>query len=341
MQNAEPKFNFPGPRAGRPAVVLAPMEGVTDYPMRALLTERGGFTFCVTEFLRISQEIPPSKVFLRHVPELRHGGITPAGIPVQVQLLGGDPAKLATSAQRAVELGALAIDINFGCPAPTVNRNDGGATLLKYPERIEGIVRAVREAVPPTIPVSAKLRLGWEKLDDIYVNSERAARGGADWITVHARTRKAGYAPPAYWSYLKKVREELPIPLVANGDIWTIEDFRRCREATGCEHYMLGRGALVDPNLPFAISRELGISPHEVGPFGGVRENWEPLLGRFVEWLTPYSDTPNHPVRRLKQWTSLLHRRIGIPWFDDIKRRDRLEEILPHFRNTKSYARHV
>src|SRR4051812_41578163 len=146
----------------RPALVLAPMEGVTDAPMRALQGEDGAFTHAVSEFLRVSQAVSPAKVFFHHVPELRNGCRTITGLPVQVQLLGGDPDLMAAAAVKAVECGATAIDINFGCPAPTVNRHDGGATLLKYPLRLRGIVAAVRAAVPQPIPVSAKLRLGWD-----------------------------------------------------------------------------------------------------------------------------------------------------------------------------------
>src|SRR5258708_26151911 len=116
-----------------PALILAPMDGLTDAPMRAVQGELGAFTFAVSEFLRVNQEIPSKKVFHRHVPELLDGGLTPSGLPVQVQLLGGDPGRMAESAAAACDAGAKAIDINFGCPAPTVNRHDGGATLLQHP----------------------------------------------------------------------------------------------------------------------------------------------------------------------------------------------------------------
>src|SRR6476620_9211074 len=128
-------------------LVLAPMEGITDAPMRALLSERGGFTYCVSEFLRISQEIPPKWTVAEHVPELENDWRTPTGVPVQIQFLGGDPEKLAASALLACDLGCPAVDLNFGCPAPIVNRNDGGATLLKYPERIFRIVSEVRRVL--------------------------------------------------------------------------------------------------------------------------------------------------------------------------------------------------
>ena len=223
-------------RKGSPSLILAPMEGVTDAPMRALLSEIGGFSFCVSEFLRISQELPPPKVFHAHVPELAKGSVTPAGLPVQFQLLGGNPELLAEAAWRACQAGACGIDLNFGCPAPIVNRHDGGAALLKYPERIRKIVEAVRQRVPKAIPVSVKLRLGWDSIDSIHRNAEEAAAGGADWLTIHGRTKVQGYTPPAYWKPIGEVQKRLGIAVVANGEIWSLEEFRRCRDETGCEH---------------------------------------------------------------------------------------------------------
>src|SRR5262245_13312329 len=177
-----------------PGLVLAPMQGVTDAPMRAVQGATGAFTFAVSEFLRVSHQVPPPAVVIRHVPELHAGGRTPTGLPVQVQLLGGDPGRMAEAAALAHELGAAAVDINFGCPAPTVNRHDGGAALLKHPKRIRDIVAAVRAALPARVPVSAKLRLGWDRLDPIFENAQMAAVGGAAWLTIHGRTRAAGYA---------------------------------------------------------------------------------------------------------------------------------------------------
>ena len=107
---------------------------------------------------------------------------------------------MAESALVACRAGAKAIDVNFGCPAPTVNRHDGGATLLKHPRRIREIIAAIRAALPPDIPVSAKLRLGWDSLEAIDENADMAAEGGAAWITIHGRTRIQGYRPPAYWN---------------------------------------------------------------------------------------------------------------------------------------------
>ncbi len=303
-----------------PALVLAPMEGITDAPMRALQGESGAFTYAVSEFLRISQEIPPRRVFLRHVPELEYGSRTPSGMPVHVQLLGGDPERMALAAERACQAGAIAIDLNFGCPARTVNRHDGGATLLKSPQRIRTIVSAVRASVPTSVPVSAKLRLGWDDMKAIHSNAESAAEGGASWITIHGRTKEQGYRPPAYWGPIGEVRRRIGIPVVANGDIWTIEDFLRCRDETGCQHFMIGRGALADPWLPLRIAHELGIlTDFQPQPMASL-EAWMPWLRRFRYWSEHFpTRSPEYLLPRVKQWLRLAHSRGTITWFDRIK----------------------
>ncbi|HEY2910509.1 MAG TPA: tRNA-dihydrouridine synthase family protein [Gemmataceae bacterium] len=311
--------------ATEPALILAPMEGVTDAPMRALQGEAGAFTHAVSEFLRVSHSVLPKGMFLRHVPELDAGCRTPTGLPVQVQLLGGDPVRMAESAAVAARAGATAIDLNFGCPARTVNSHDGGATLLKFPHRIRDIVAAVRAAVPSGIPVSAKMRLGWDTIEAIDDNASMAAEGGAAWVTIHGRTRFAGYSPPIYWEPIGRIREQLRIPVVANGDIWTFDDFRRCRDATGCRHFMLGRGALANPLLAGQVARELGINPRE--PERAF--NWPTLLHRLVEWskrFVPYRS--ESLVRRLKQWLKMAATFGSFRGFDAIKRAGTVEELM-------------
>jgi len=307
-------------KADRPALALAPMDGVTEAPMRCLQGELGGFTYAVSEFLRVSQDVLGAKAFLREVPELALGARTATGLPVQVQLLGGDPERMAGSALVAVHTGATAIDINFGCPAPTVNRHDGGASLLKSPCRIREVVRAVREAVPPEIPVSAKLRLGWDSIDDIYENAKMAAEGGADWITIHARTRSQGYAPPVYWEPIGRVRQELDIPVVANGDIWTMDDFHRCREVTGCNHFMLGRSALANPLMQGMVARELGL------PAPVLSLDWTAHLQGLVRHSQglPASGT----LTRLKQWIRIASRYGEFAHFDALKRSQSVDEFF-------------
>ncbi len=306
-----------------PALVLAPMEGVTDAPMCAFMGAAGAFTYAVSEFLRVSVDPLPPKVFVREVPELLGGGLTPTGLPVQVQILGGDPDKMALSAQAAVEAGAWGIDVNFGCPAPTVNRHDGGASLLRHPQRIREIVAAIRAAVPAHVPVSAKIRLGWDCVDDVDENAAMAAEGGASWITVHARTRTQGYLPPVFWPNIGRVRKNLNIPVVANGDIWTLDDFRRCRDETGCRHFMIGRGALARPSLAREVAHELGIGP------APAPEPWDATLRRWVALNEAYERSkPGGTVARLKQWLKLAHKHGDFRHFDAVKRSTRTEELF-------------
>ncbi|MCS6864667.1 MAG: tRNA-dihydrouridine synthase family protein [Gemmataceae bacterium] len=312
----------------RPAVILAPMEGVTDAPMRAVQGELGPFSFAVTEFLRITQLVPPRQTFLQHMPELAHGGRTLTGLPVQLQLLGGDAARMADSAGRAWELGVTAIDINFGCPAKTVNRHDGGAALLRYPRRIRDIVAAVRSAVPRHIPVSAKLRLGWDSPDAIDENAMMAAEGGATWITIHGRTRIAGYQPPIDWEPIGRVRKRLPLPVVANGDIWTLNDFRRCRDITGCRHFMLGRGAIGHPQLAWQVAAELGLVSRPAQRTE-PSEDWAALLQRLVDWTGRMQPTrAEKMVSRLKQWLRIAALVGQFPHFDRIKHATTIDDLF-------------
>lgn len=241
---------------GKPKILLAPMEGVVDHITRELFTAIGGVDLCVTEFIRVLDQTLPDHVFHRDAIELTYDDGAPtkrshtkSGTPLLVQLLGSDPEKLGDNAARAVALGAVGIDLNFGCPAKTVNRHDGGATLLKDPARVEKAVRGVRNAVPSTHTVSAKTRLGFS--DKILHRdiAQAAEAGGASWLTVHARTRDEGYRPPAHWEYIGYMREAVKIPVIANGDVWTPEDYRKMRDASGCEHAMLGRGLLARPSL--------------------------------------------------------------------------------------------
>ncbi|CAN5451682.1 tRNA dihydrouridine(16) synthase DusC [soil metagenome] len=308
-----------------PAVILAPMEGVTDAPMRLLHGATGAFTYAVSEFLRVSQAVPPKAVFFKHIPELKQGARTATGLPVQVQLLGGDAGRLAESAMRAVECGATAIDMNFGCPAKTVNRHDGGATLLQYPHRIRDIIKAIRTAIPAHVPISAKLRLGWDDINAIHENAAMAEQGGATWITIHARTRAQGYQPPVFWPLIGRVREALAIPVVANGDIWTQEDFHRCRAETGCIHFMLGRGALANPQLAHFVATELGLAtPREETPV-----DWRAQMINLMECSNVINETrPRQTLLRMKQWLRLAAVHGTFRQFNEAKRATTVEELL-------------
>ncbi len=276
------------------------MEGLLDHTLRDILTRVGGIDRCVSEFIRVTGTLLPERVFLRVVPELRHGGRTRAGVPVRAQLLGSDPVCLAENAARLASLGPAGIDLNFGCPAKAVNRHRGGAVLLDEPELIAQIVAAVRRAVPAELPVTAKMRLGY--LDDARaLDCARAiADSGADEVVVHARTKAHGYRPPAYWERIADIRAAVSIPVVANGEIWTVDDAARCREVSGCHALMLGRGIVADPGLALGICRP-----------GEARLAWAallPLVHDFWELIKAHVE-PRHRAGRLKQWLNFLRRR--------------------------------
>ena len=229
---------------------LAPMEGVIDAITRELLSIEEGLDWAVTEFVRVIDARLPSRVFHKHCPELLQPQVaTPSGVPVHLQLLGSDPVALAANAHQAVSLGAIGLDLNFGCPAKTVNRHDGGASLLRDPERIYRAIEAVSQAVGHLVPVTAKLRLGFSDRRLALACALAAEAGGARQLVVHARTRDEGYRPPAHWEWIARIRHQLAIAVIANGDIWTLEDYWKARSLSGCCDVMLGRGILADPWL--------------------------------------------------------------------------------------------
>lgn len=278
-------------------LILAPMEGLADFHVRQALTDVGGFDWCVTEFVRVSGSLLPPKTFYRWCPELRTGARTRAGTPVHVQLLGSDPACMADNAARAAMLGAPAIDLNFGCPAKTVNRHRGGAVLLDEPTLVHDIVAAVRRAVPSHIPVSAKMRLGNCHGDHALENAHAVQSAGAAWLTVHGRTKVQGYTPPAYWDRIGVLRDALEIPVIANGEIWTVADAQRCRGESGCDDLMLGRGAVTDPFLAQRIRAQ-------------SHAGWDALrsvLLTFIDDCLPLGNEVQL-AGRLKQWLNYLRR---------------------------------
>jgi len=279
-------------------IMLAPMEGVVDHTMRDMLTFFGGIDRCVTEFIRVTDTLLPRRTYLRLCPELQHGCVTPSGTPIYLQLLGSHPEAMAENAARAAEIGAPGIDLNFGCPAKTVNNSDGGAALLRTPERIYKVVKAVREATPSHIPVTSKMRLGFNDRSLALDNALACSDAGSAELVVHARTKTDGYKPPAFWEELPALREAINIPLIANGEIWTPSDYHRCRQISGCQDVMIGRGMVASPGLANQIKAQQAAL------------TWQdiiPLLIRFQQHSVDHY-APRFSANRLKQWLSYLER---------------------------------
>ncbi|EPC3808261.1 tRNA dihydrouridine(16) synthase DusC [Klebsiella michiganensis] len=280
-------------------VLLAPMEGVLDSLVRELLTEVNDYDLCITEFLRVVDQLLPVKSFYRLCPELHNNSRTPSGTRVRVQLLGQYPQWLAENAARAVELGSWGVDLNCGCPSKLVNGSGGGATLLKDPELIYRGAKAMREAVPGHLPVTVKVRLGWDSGERRFEIDDAVQQAGASELVVHGRTKEDGYkAERIDWQAIGEIRQRLTIPVVANGEIWDWQSAQDCLAATGCDAVMIGRGALNVPNL----SRVIKYNEPRM-PWPQVVE----LLQKYTR-LEKQGDTGLYHVARIKQWLSYLRK---------------------------------
>lgn len=284
-------------------IALAPMEGLVDEILRDVLTRVGGIDWCVTEFIRVTERVLPASTYQKLAPELFAGAQTAAGTPLRVQFLGSDPQCLADNAAYACTLGAPVVDLNFGCPAKTVNKSRGGAVLLKEPELLHAIVREVRRTLPAAIPLTAKMRLGFEHKDQALECARALAEGGAAQIVVHARTKLEGYKPPAHWEWVARVQEAVGVPVFANGEVWSLDDWRRCREVSGVDNIMLGRGLVARPDL----ARQIAAARAGRAVVAMDWAELQPLLGEF--WLQARRKmSPRYAPGRLKQWLAMLLR---------------------------------
>ena len=217
---------------------------------------------------------------------------------------------------KAAELGAPGIDLNFGCPAKTVNRHDGGATLLKYPDRIFNIVKTVRASVPASIPVTAKIRLGYDDPNQCLENSKAIEEAGANWITIHCRTKTDGYKPPAYWEWIPHIRKQISIKIIANGEIGSLLDLKKCQEQTECSDFMIGRAAISNPFLFNNIKNKNGDSINVPPTSQEVLKILEIFFRRCQE-----SNGNAFAVARSKQWMKYLQKTFLnlSPLFERIK----------------------
>lgn len=278
-------------------ILLAPMEGLLDCVLRETLTRVEGVDLCVSEFVRVSGSLLPNRTFQRIVPELNVGSQTTSGIPVRVQLLGSDPHFMALNAARLAALKPAGIDLNFGCPAKTVNRHGGGSILLREPDRIHELVSAVRAAIPADMLLTAKMRLGYED-KSLALDCARAMQdGGAQELVVHARTKVEGYKPPAHWEWIGRIQAAVTIPVIANGEIWTVSDYLRCREISGVADVMLGRGIVANP----ALARMIKYGEAAALPWAEL----QPLLREFWR-LVQVHTLPKYHCGRMKQWLNFL-----------------------------------
>lgn len=318
--------------AGKGRLLLAPMQGLCDDVMRDLLTRIGGFDECVSEFVRITHTVHSRQTWLKHIPEIANDNKTFAGVPCVVQILGSDAEMMAINAQQAVQFGANKIDINFGCPAPTVNKHKGGAILLQEPELVHHIVKTLRFRLPENITLTAKMRLGYENKDLALENAQAIAEGGVSALTVHARTKVEGYEPPAHWAWVKKIRQHVDIPVIANGDVFTLADYQGIVRESGCEQVMLGRGAVIRPDLARQIKQFKQGLPIQAATFNDEVMVW---IRQFVDLCCAKESNNKYPVARLKQWLAMMKPAYpeAVILFDKIRTIKEIEQIKPILRD--------
>lgn len=230
-------------------LIMAPMAGVTDGPFLEVVS-RFGVGMVTTEMMSaegLRRNDPSSRRMLR-IPSRVH-------VPVAIQIFGADPRVMADAARTAQDSGAAVVDINAGCPIRKIVRQGAGAALLREPDRLARIVETVKRAV--ALPVTVKTRLGWDKENIAVVETcRRLQEAGADAVTLHARTARQIYTGKADWTWIRKLKEALSIPVIGNGDVTCPADFHRMMRATGCDAVMIGRGALGNPWLFRTIAEQ-------------------------------------------------------------------------------------
>lgn len=277
---------------GCPFLLLAPMEGVGDRSFRKAMATIGGFDEAVKDFLRVPKNAHVKSLACEYISDEL------APIPLAAQLMGSDPDLMADMAIEIERRGAPRIDLNCGCPSNTVTGRGAGSSLLRDPQLLHQTAKAMVKAI--TIPVTIKMRSGYEDISLFRENLLAAQESGIHYITLHPRTKVDGYGPPAKWELIAEAKSILKIPLVGNGDILTVDDALRMLKTTQCDALMIGRGSVIDPFIFHQIKAHFSQKPYT--------PEWENLVCYFNTYL---SEIPLHmpnksKVNKLKQLMSFL-----------------------------------
>jgi len=280
---------------GCPHLQLAPMEGVGDRCFRKAIASVGGFDEAVRDFLRVPKNAHVQSLAREYAPDEL------APIPLAAQIMGSDPELMAAMAQELHRRGAHRIDINCGCPSKTVTGRGAGSSLLKDPNFLYEVGQTVVKAVP--IPVTIKMRSGYEDTSLFEENILAAEATGVRYITLHPRTKVDGYTPPARWDLIARAKSILKIPLVGNGDIVTVEDALSVLRQTGCDGLMIGRGSLMNPFLFHQIRAHFSQKPYQPKQEGLLQ-----YFHTYIDEMGP-NYSPKLRINKLKQLLGFLFRR--------------------------------
>lgn len=219
--------------------VLAPMDGLSDYPTRNLC-RRFGSAISYTEFLNTVDIFNQNRDIDRRMAFSEHER------PIVFQLLDSDPDRLVSAAEAVFDLKPDIFDINLGCPSRSVSARGAGAGLLRQPDLVAKIIQAMTARF--NIPITAKIRLGWDEQSLNYLEIAHIIEdNGGALIAVHGRTRQQAYNGSADWEPIRLIKQELSIPVIANGDIRSPADVQHVLDLTGCDAVMIGRAAMGNP----------------------------------------------------------------------------------------------
>jgi tRNA-dihydrouridine synthase B len=269
-------------------LILAPMAGVTDRPFRQLCKKMGA-GLVVSEMLSSNPEVwntTKSQLRMNHEGE--------SGIR-SVQIAGSEPFLMAQAAQFNVDNGAQIIDINMGCPAKKVNKKLAGSALLQQPQLVEAIVKAVVDAVK--VPVTLKIRTGWDTDNRNGVQiAQIAEANGIQSLAVHGRTRACMYKGNAEYDTIRKIKETISIPVIANGDILSVDDAKEVLRYTGADGIMIGRGAQGNPWIFRQISYFLSTGEYLSEP--SIAEKLDVLTQHIYNVQQFYGDTAGVRIAR-------------------------------------------
>lgn len=236
-------------------VLLAPMDGYSDWPFRSLCRSLGS-AMSYTEFVK-SEDIV--HLFRRVRAKMTY---EESERPVTIQIYGDDPDVMLEAALIAQDLGPDIIDINMGCPAKTVVHRGCGVGLMRTPEKIGQIFAKLTARL--RIPVTGKMRLGWDDCISYREVAHIVEDNGAALIAVHGRTKNQGYSGQANWDAIAEIKAMVKIPVIGNGDVKLVADIQRIKDHTGCDAVMIGRGAIANPWIFSRIDRE-NVSTKQVG----------------------------------------------------------------------------
>lgn len=277
-----------------PFLILAPMEGVGDRSFRKAMAAVGGFDEAVTEFLRV-----PRNAHVKSLAAVYQADeLSP--IPLAAQLMGSDPELMAAMAQEIESRGAKRIDLNCGCPSNTVTGRGAGSSLLKEPSFLYNVAKAMVQAVK--VPVTIKMRSGYEDTTLFKENLLAAQESGVRFITLHPRTKKDGYGPPARWDLIAEAKALLTIPIVGNGDITSVESALKMLRETRCDALMIGRMSVTNPFIFHQIRAHFSQTSYQ--------PNWQTMENYFQAYVQEIPDhmPARNKINKLKQLFSFLYR---------------------------------